>query len=345
MVLRRPLPSREQCRLIRIVIVVAALLLGAGLSACTRSGQESAEPPEKVTIACATQPEASLVRIAQSQGYFIQAGLEVAEHKHRYGKLALNEVLAGTADFATVAETPLMFAILKGADISVIATISVSNTGHAILARRDKGIQILADLKGKKIATTLGTTAHFYQDMLLAMNGLYPRDVQSVALDVDKITDVLTHGDVVAVSTFNPHIVLAQKALGDHLISFHDKDVYRYTFNIVATRAFIRNNPGKVKKLLRGLLSSEAFVSEYPSEAQKIISAFTGVDADLLSGIWGGYEFTVSLDQQLILLLEDESRWAISNGLSDGRQIPNYLNHIYFDGLKSLRPEAVRILR
>ena len=52
----------------------------------------------------------------------------------------------------------------------------------------------------------------------------------------------------------------------------------------------------------------------------------------------------MSLDQSLILALEDESRWAIKRGLVREMNIPNYLDFIYLDGLTSVKPEAVRIL-
>ncbi len=62
---------------------------------------------------------------------------------HPYGKTALKEVLEGKADFATVAETPVMFAIMKGEKISIIATIQTSSRNSAIMARKDKGILTL----------------------------------------------------------------------------------------------------------------------------------------------------------------------------------------------------------
>lgn len=43
--------------------------------------------------------------------------------------------------------------------------------------------------------------------------------------------------------------------------------------------------------------------------------------------------------------LEDESQWAIRNRLTGASDVPNFLDHSYFDGLKSARPEAVKILR
>ena len=161
-----------------------------------------AGPPEKITIAYATLPETALAQVAQSQGYFREAGLEATAHLHPYGKLALKEVLEGKADFATVAETPVMFAIMKGEKISVIATIHTSHLGHAILARKDRGILTFEDLKGKKIAATLGTTSDFFLDAILVTHGISRKDVEVVDL---KAEEFLTPWRM-ATSTPSPHL-------------------------------------------------------------------------------------------------------------------------------------------
>ena len=77
-----------------------------------------AGPVEKVTIAYSATTDSVLAQVAQTRGYYREEGLEVTPHMHPYGKPALREVLEGKADFATVAETPVMFAILNGEKIS-----------------------------------------------------------------------------------------------------------------------------------------------------------------------------------------------------------------------------------
>ena len=330
---------------IRFTITLSALVLAICFSACTRTDQKPAGPPEKITIAYSTLPETALAQVAQSRGYFRAEGLEVTPHLFPYGKRALEDLLAGQADIATVAETPVMFAIMKGDKISIIATIHTSSLGHAIMARKDRGILSLADLKGKKIAATLGTTSDFFLDAMLITHGISRKDVQVVDLKAEEIPDALARGAVDAVSTFTLYTALTQKKLGDRVITFRDKDINWYPFNIVATQEFIRKNPGKVKKMLRALVKAEEFVRGNPAEAQKIVADFSGIEIAIIREIWADADFTVTLDQSVILALEEESRWAMKGRLTNTRKVPNYLDFIYFDGLKSVKPEAVRILR
>ena len=331
--------------LTRIALTTAALAICGYFCACTRTDQKPAGPSEKVTIAYSTATDAALAVVAQVQGYNKQEGLEVTSHPHPYGKLALKEVLEGTADFATVAETPVMFAIMNGEKISVIATIQTSNKNSAIVANKDRGIREISDLKGKKLAATLGTTSEFFMDAFLAVHGISRKDVTVVDLKAEELPDALAKGEVDAVSAFNPYIIQAQNKLGDRGISFLDEELYTYTFNIVAKQEFIRKNPEKVRKLLNALIKAEKFAGENPEQAQKIVADFSRIDMALVRKIWADTSFHVALDQSLVLAMEDESRWAIRGGLTGKTKVPNYLDFIYFDGLKSVKPEAVRILR
>ena len=329
----------------RIALAVTALATAACLFACTRTDRKSAGPPEKVTIAFAATTDAVLAEVAHVKGFFLQEGLEVTPHLQPYGKPALQEVLEGKADFATVAETPIMFAIMKGEKISIIATIQSSDVDSAILARRDRGITTPEDLKGKRIAATLGTTSEFYLDAMLGVHGISRKDVKVVDLKAGEMADALARGDIDAVSVFTPYTVFAQKKAGDRAITFQDKNIYRWTFNVVAKQEFIRKNPDKVKQILRALVRAEEFVGENPPEAQKIVADFSGIETGIVRDSWADVSFSVTLDQPLILALEDESRWAIDGRLTGAREVPNYLDFIYFDGLKAVKPDAVRILR
>lgn len=68
-------------------------------------------------------------------------------------------------------------------------------------------------------------------------------------------------------------------------------------------------------------------------------------DATYTEIIWPRYQFSLSLDQSLITAMEDESRWMIKNNLTNEKTVPNFMNHIYVDALKAIRPEGVKIIR
>ena len=331
-----------------ILIIVAAAVLAAGAYFFVNSGQgiKPVGPPEKVTIAYSVATDAAVAAIAHMQGYYRKEGLDAAARLHPYGKLALQDVLEGKADFATVGETPIVFAIIKGERVSIIATIQSTNMENAIVARRDRGIGALSDLKGRKIAATRGTTMDYFLDVILGTQGISRKEVTVIDLKPNEMLDALARGDVDAISSFHPYIIPAQKKLGVRGITLQDKDIYTATFNIVAKQEFIHRNPEKVKKVLRALIRAEEFVRQNKTEAQTIVADFSGVDIAIVREIWDVYNFTVTLNQSLLLAMEDESQWAIQNRLANGvKKIPNSLDFIYLDGLASVKPKAISILR
>ncbi len=57
------------------------------------------------------------------------------------------------------------------------------------------------------------------------------------------------------------------------------------------------------------------------------------------------HQFSVTLNLSFIIAMNDETRWMISNNLTTEKQVPNFLEYIYEDALKKVKPEAVNIIR
>jgi NitT/TauT family transport system substrate-binding protein len=321
-----------------------ASLSFAFLAACSR-GERIPEPPsEKITISYATIKDAALAQIALQKEYFQAHGLDASTLLQPYGKLALQDVIDGKADFATVAETPFVLATMNGHNLTIVATVH-SSRDHSIVARNDRGISVPADLVGKKIATTLGTSAHYYLDGFLTVNGIERNQITIIDTPAEESSSILTSGRVDAVAAFATYAQESISAMSRGAVVFHDPNIYTSTFNIVASQEFVRTHPQAVQKLLRALIQAEQFAASNPVEAQRIVAHFCNKDIGGVQAAWGDARFQVTLDQSLLLALEDESRWAMAQHLTSAKETPNYLNHIYLEGLAAIRPSMVRILK
>ncbi|HEY4744866.1 MAG TPA: ABC transporter substrate-binding protein [Desulfuromonadaceae bacterium] len=84
---------------------IILLIFLSAIVACRKSSPPQTQPPRKITLAYTPQPNCALVHIAVANGYFAQEGLDVRPLMHTYGKAALQSMLEGKADLATVAET------------------------------------------------------------------------------------------------------------------------------------------------------------------------------------------------------------------------------------------------
>jgi ABC-type nitrate/sulfonate/bicarbonate transport system substrate-binding protein len=307
--------------------------------------QKQASPLEKITIAYSTSFNTVLVHIAFTKGYFKEEGLDAIPQSHTFGKAALQSVIEGKADIAAAADTPIMFAIMNNGKIAVLAAIQMSGIDNGIVAGRDRGIAKPSDLQGKKIGLTSGTMGDFFADSFLRVHGIDRKHVKIIDLKPDEMAAALSAGKVDAVSTWHPTLIQLQKKLGSKGIMFSDESLYTETICVVALQEYIKKNPAEIKKVLRALLKAETFVQQHPEETRRLVAEFIKTDKALLDEVWDIYNFRVTMDQTIPVNLENQTRWAIKHRLTARRDMPNYLDFIYVDGLSAVKPEAVRVIR
>lgn len=326
-----------------IAAFLAAMLVAVVFS--TVIGCSPKEQPghlEKITLAVTPWPASAAVYIAQEKGYFREEGLEVILHDYMSGHLGLNAMLSGKEDLATAGESPISRAAVQGKPVAVVATICEIDQAILIIARKDKGIASLSDLKGKRIGLAATSAADYFLHVYLTTNGMNPRDIRIINMEPDKAVAALLKGDIDAVSTWAPHTVVLRDRLGDNALVLGDPGLYIMTWNLVAAPDYLKSNPERVGKLLRAIVKANRFIINHPDEARAVSRQYTGTDSPFYEKEWKNYRFLTLLDQSLILNMEDQARWMIKREGIRSR-IPNFLDIIYAEGLKSVQPGAVRI--
>ena len=327
------------------VAAIAALLAAAAIIYRTTRLAAPAQPVEKLVLAVPTQPAVANVWIAHAQGFFLEQGLEVTLQPFATGKQALASAVAGSADVAVVADTPIVHAVLQGQPIAILATLYQSGRYMGTVARKDRGIRGVPDLKGKRIGAAVGTNAELFQDTLLALHGIDRNDVQRADVGPGGVFDALVKGEVDAVTTWEPHTNLLRAHLGDAAITFNDQAIYTMTFNLVSLKAWSARRPETTKRVLRALIETEAFIKAHPHEAIAITSRALDLTPALLKEIIRPDDFTVTVTHSLLVTLEDQTRWAMQHGLTQTKQMPNYLEFMALDGLSALRPRSITLIQ
>ena len=325
---------------LRLFIVLLATLI---LISCDRMSSGSKPPLEKVTLAFTRQPQSVLLHIALLKGYFKEESLEITTRVYPYGKHALESVFDGLSDIATAAETPIMFNVLKGNKVLVLANTVASNNNTAVVARREAGISSAKDLRGKRIGYAPGTTGDFFLSALLSANDIARNEIKEVNLAPKEMLSAMQSHTVDAVVIWNYVSTQLMDALGDKAIYIQDKDIYTETYYLLAKPDYVQKHPETIRRFLRAMIKAEAFARDYPRQAQEIMAQSSKVDVSLVRRVWENFNLRVGLEQNLLITLEDETRWAIANKLTDAKEMPNYLSVVYFDGLRAVRPESIHI--
>lgn len=325
-----------------IVIVVASIVWWRGMST---PAPKYAGPVEKITLGMELSPLSALLWVAENKGYFQENGVEVTMKKFDSGRSAFVSMLnEGGLDMVTVSQTPVMFNSFNRNDFAITANMAFSYNDLFVLARRDHGIAKLGDLRGKKIGVHKGSTGEYFLDLFLRTNNLQPSDVEEVDITTGQLVPSLIEGTVDAISTWNPHIFNAQKALGDKSVTLPNGKIYREDWYFVSNKQFIQKHSEAIARFLKAIKQAEEFTKNNKDEAVAIVAGRLGSEKDFISSIWNDYQFEIFLDQTIILSIENEARWAIKNKLTDKILVPNYLNYIYFDALEAIKPEAVTII-
>ncbi len=331
----------------------------AGLTACTlvvlgliailplayKPAPKQTGPREKMTLAYSTATNAILVHIALAKHFFLEEGLDVEPQPHAFGRLALNAVLAGKADLATVADTPIVLAIMNGEKITTLAAIQTSNKDLAIIARRDRGIGKPADLAGKRIGVTVGTSADFFAYTFLLAYGIDQKQVTFVDMKPDEMAAALNSGTVDAVSAFHPTTKQLTQRLGENGRVFYGESLFTEIFCIAGQQEYVHKNPEAVKKMLRALVKAELFAQQHVEESRELVAALINLDKAQVEDAWALVTLRLTLEQALLVDFEDQARWALKHKKTPGTTMPNFLDYIYLDGLEAIKPEAVRIIR
>ncbi len=300
-------------------------------------------PVEKITIG--NIGEYSIFNIiAQEKGYFKDHGLDVTIKEYVSGPHAIADLLTGKLAFAVAADFVGVRNSFINNDLQILTQASKHKV-FQVVARRDKGISIPIDLKGKTIGVTRKGAGEFHLGRFLLLNNLQLKDIIIRDLTPQQMSDQLRDGNLDAIVIFDPHAYTLKKELGDSIVNWSaqgDQNIFALEYT---TKSYLAAHSTVAFQYMRALLQAEQLVKEHPEEAQQIIIEKLHYESAYVHYMWSNFIFSNELNQELLLTMEDEARWAIENKLTDQTIVPNYLDFIYFPALEQVKPEAITIIR
>ncbi|MEO6879802.1 MAG: aliphatic sulfonate ABC transporter substrate-binding protein [Mycobacteriaceae bacterium] len=261
-----------------LLLRAAALTAAVGLLAGCVSGESStgAVQPAASTTSAKTlnldyayyNPESLVIK---DQGWLEQA---LPKTKVTWvlsaGSNKANENLrAGVVDFGSTAGTPALLARANGSPQKVVDVYSQPEWS-AIVVAKGSPITDVAQLKGRKIAATLGTDPYFFLLQTLATAGLSPSDVQIVNLQHADGKTALERGDVDAWAGLDPFMAQTELESGSALI-------YRnLAFNsyglLNANESFLAQRPQDAQTVIDTYERARAWIKANPDKTAQILA-------------------------------------------------------------------------
>jgi NitT/TauT family transport system substrate-binding protein len=329
-----------------IAVIATLVLVGSGVWPFPNFGTTYSGTPEASTIGYSPFEHTALLYVAEDQHFFSQNGLNVTSRKYDSGVGALDGMLNGEADIAVgVTEFPLVGRAFQKERIRTIGSIDKGEIIY-LVGRKDRGIEKATDLRGKRVGTALRTISEFYLGRFLELHGMNMQDI--ILVDVKtpaEWVNAVADGDIDAVATAQPYANAARDRLGDNAVIWSAQSSQPLYSQVISTDEWITEHPGLIARFLKSLAEAEEYVITHPTESNAIVQKRLNLSAEYMDTVWQQNQFTLSLDQSLVLAMEDEARWMIKNNLTAEKQVPNFLDYIHEDELKAIKPESVNIIR
>lgn len=280
-----------------------------GLSAAAGLMPNPSFAAEAATLAWTPGASTPQIAIALQKSLWKAENLEVQPISFPTGREALEALLGGGANFASLAEFPVATAALRGQKFIVLASLSTF-VGNRIIINGASGAKDIPSLAGHKVGVTLGTNMQF-----LAEKALAGVKVEFVNVAPGDIAPAIARGDIDAGFLFDTFYPQARSVLGKNYIEVMTPE-YQGQFLIVANKDFADKNPATVKAFLTGLLKADEMTKD-EAAAASAISASTGgtLSVEAISKQWPNYRYEVGINKALLPLLVEEGAWINKTGI------------------------------
>ncbi len=269
------------------------LMIGVAASAMF-AGAASAE---KIIIGHFGNPT-PMQLVASSDALQKETGWEIEWRKFAAGTDVIAAMASGDVVLSELGSSPLAIAASQGIDLQLIAFSDVIGKAESLIAHNDSGIASVADLKGKRIAVPVGSTAHFSLMGALQHEGIAESDVTIMNMPPDQIAAAWEQGVIDAAWIWQPVQSEILKT-GTLIVGADQTAEWGFpTFDgWVVDREFGQANKDKIVAFLKEIdkvnaayLADPAAWTVDSTEVQTLATA-TGADPAQVPGILEGFTF------------------------------------------------------
>jgi len=194
------------------------LKTGAALGAAALGAPSLAQAPAKVRLGYLhTLAVDGQIWLGIDRGSFAKQGVEFETLQFTTGLELFQAMIGGSIDMLATGAVISNFPARGQGRMFLVNDVEFATA--QLWVREDQGIRSFADLKGKKISTTTGTTAHVFLDNALRANNLGAGDVEIVNQRMSEAVTSFISGAVPAVALWVPfNITVKEKVPGAKML-------------------------------------------------------------------------------------------------------------------------------
>ena len=285
----------------RIFIYLSLGILAIAVTGCPQ------KPSSPLRIGTNLWPGYETLHLAKNLGYYDQENLKLVDYPS--GTEEVRAYRNGEIEGAGLSiDQALVLAATQG-DVKIIAVMDVSDGGDVILGKPE--ITNIKALKGKRVGVESTALGAYFLARALEKNGLSPKDVQIVSLELTEHERAYKEGKVDAVVTFGPARVKLLAA-GAKLLFDSNQIPGEIVDTLVVRQSAIDNSAKDIQALVNGRFRALDYLTKNPQEAAARIAPRTQVTPEQILDAFKGLRQPDLAENQKLL---DQSNPALINGM------------------------------
>jgi ABC-type nitrate/sulfonate/bicarbonate transport system substrate-binding protein len=237
----------------------------------------SAWAADKVVFADQAQATAIVSSVGLAKGYFKKQGIDLDIKWTTRGKLAIEAVGSGKADFGVASPAPVLGATANGLPIVMVGALSNGFAGYFVSANKYANLHSLEAFKGKVIGVQVGSGVHTVLMMAIEKLGLAAKDFEIQNIRVTAMPLAMQAHKFDAVFGWDPYMSPIVK-MGNGTIALPPKYFEQtlkitYPLVILTSDAVLKSKSQVVQRFMNALAESQRYVTAHPNESLKLLRA------------------------------------------------------------------------
>jgi ABC-type nitrate/sulfonate/bicarbonate transport system substrate-binding protein len=313
--------------------VSAALLVGAA-----DAGAQAART--KVKVGYNVVPIDAQMHLAREDKLMEKQGLDATWLKFESGGALVQAIATGDIDFAAAAEIPGIRPRLQGGKYVLVGQVATAPRFTGIYSK--SAIKKPADLVGKKVGVTMGTTSELYLGLYAAKFGIPYEKITIVNVAPPEWIPALNRGDIDAFAGWEHFFSRADEILpkgtGHLLHSGNMDNIYQQPMYYYMSEAFAKTPAAT--QILKAVLASEAAVMKDKKRAAELSAKVGNIDVATSLKILNMIEYRLQFDQQSLANMRQAAGFLLSKKLIN--QEPDWRSFIDLAPLTATDPSRVK---
>jgi ABC-type nitrate/sulfonate/bicarbonate transport system substrate-binding protein len=315
-----------------------ALLLATFLFSAATAPANAADP--KVQIFSGTDEHWVQFQVAKAKGFFKNEGVDAEVTVFTTGATATEAFRAGRGDFISAGDLPSI-AMWKTGNVVGLAPLSSDTEIFGIVGKSP--ISSPADLRGRKVATRMGSTGEFLLYRYLAAGGLAPSDLTIVDLAPPEMVLALVHGDIDAFAWLAPFTTRAIATGKDIKLITSAKGLANNRIVLSVTRSFAEQNPKLVTAVLRATHRATDYVRSNLEDATKIWADAVQGDVKQSLPVVRMITYDMAFDPPFVADMNELAKFMVQKGAL--KQPIDWTKDMNVNFLREVDPKLVAVGR